>query len=87
MQWRNNFKLDQSVHNERCIVDLVIALYMWERPRAINWVETSHHAFGGASPRYLIQMGRTHKVKEFIEAASKLTESQLTKREEQLYGR
>jgi hypothetical protein len=41
----------------------------WDETQTAKWFSTENPHFGGATPDRLMDMGRGHKVKQFIESA------------------
>lgn len=46
-----------------------VKLHFNDKLKAALWFKTPNPAFGNISPNELIELGRIHKVKQFIDAA------------------
>jgi hypothetical protein len=51
------------------IVSLIQEHMGWSVDKALLWLTTPNPSFGCIEPIYLIQMGRGHKVLDFVKAA------------------
>jgi hypothetical protein len=47
----------------------VKALMKWDDAKADLWFNTENPLLGGCTPDHLIQIGRAHKLEQFIKAA------------------
>lgn len=57
------------MNEELEIINLIQKHMGWELDKAILWMETPNPHFGCVEPMYLIQLGRGHKVLEFVKGA------------------
>lgn len=54
------------------IVRQVAELMGWTREKAELWYRTDNPHFGGCSPERMVEMGRGHKVQQFVDAAREM---------------
>jgi hypothetical protein len=51
------------------ILSRVAKLMNWESEKALLWYETENPFFGNCSPKFMVDTGRGHKVRSFIDNA------------------